>query len=221
MSGVEARSRRLRYKVYRRVRDAQLFAQRLGLRDADFGGRLDIANLANHAFFLAYELRAPLPQAVRVRSFTEQEGDDLREIACYHPGLGDAPGEIQINSSHGFWEDPEGMMREAREGHDFSTDDLRHPIAHEPGELARHQSVGGDRFYPWGELYLATEQELQGENMELVYQAVSDRATHNHSEFVAEVFAALLLGREELMQDAELMRLLEKYGGSGVRRYLA
>jgi hypothetical protein len=219
MGGVEARSRRPRYKEYKRVDDAQAFAQRLGIAVVDYGGRIDIANLANSAFSLTFERNAPLPQAVRVRSFTDEEGDDPVEIAYYLPGLGDAPGEIEINSGHFLWDAPEDVMRRARRGHDFSTDDPRHPIAHELGELAMHQSVGGDRFYPLDEGYLAAENEFQGERLRHVHQTVSGRAIRNHSEFVAEVFAALLLGRDDLQQDGEVMRLYEKYGGSGIRRY--
>lgn len=218
MSCVEARSRKLRYRQYTRIRDAQAFALRLGIRAVDYGGRLDIANLANQAFFLAFEHGAPLPQSVRVRSFTEK-CDDSDEIAFYQAGLGDAPGEIEINSGHFFWGDPVGVMRQAKEDHDFSTDAPTHPVIHELGELAMHQSVGGDRFYLLDEGYLAAETEFQVEDLEHVFHTVSDRATQNHSEFVAEVFAAMLLGRDDLRQDGAVMRLYEKYGGSGIRQY--
>src|SRR5262249_19796999 len=128
MRGVEARSRRPRYKQYTRVRDAQAFARRLGIEAVDYGGRIDLAHPANHALFLAYERAAPIPQAVRVRPFNEAD-DDPTEIAYYQAGFGDAPGEIEINSEHSFWEDPARVMQEARSSHDFSTGDPRHPIA--------------------------------------------------------------------------------------------
>jgi hypothetical protein len=220
MRSAEARSRRPRFKEYTRVRDAQNFAQKLGVGNADYGNRVDIANLVNHALFLAYEQESPLPHAIRVRPFTEQEGDDTADIACYLPGLGNSPGEIEVNSDHFLWSDPVAHMREARDDHEFSTGDPRHPIAHELGELTTHQSLGGDRFFRQGEEYLAAERQFQGEDLDHIYQAVSDKATENHSEFVAEVFAALLLGRDELREDSEVMRLYEKYGGAGVRHGL-
>jgi hypothetical protein len=219
MRGGEARTRRPQYKEYKRVRDAQRFTERLGVGAVDYGGRIDIANLANHALFLAHEQGVPMPAAVRARAFTEAEGDDPTEIAYYVAGFGDAVGEIDINSAHPFWDDPVGVMREARDSHDFSTGDPRHPIAHELGELAMHQSVGGDRFFPLGEGYLESEQAFQQEDLRHIFRAVSDRATQNHSEFVAEVFAALLLGRAELRQDLEVMNSYTKYGGDGIRQY--
>jgi hypothetical protein len=64
MPGAEARSRRPANRTYKRLRDAQNFAQRLGVGQVDYGGRIDIANVANHAFFLAYERGVPMPTAV-------------------------------------------------------------------------------------------------------------------------------------------------------------
>jgi hypothetical protein len=93
MRAVEARSRRPRFKEYNRVRDAQNFAQRLHVGVADYGGRIDIANLANHALFLACEQGFPLPQAMRVRPYTEAD-DKPDEIAFYQPGIGDGRGSI-------------------------------------------------------------------------------------------------------------------------------
>jgi hypothetical protein len=219
MGSAEARSGRLRYKQYTRVDYAQAFAQRLGIGTVDYGGRRDIANLANHAFFLAFEREAPLPQAVRVRLFTEEDGDSPDEIAYYLPGLGEGRGEIEINSGHIFWDDPAGTMRQASEDQEFSTSDPRHPVAHELGELAMHQSVGGDRVDHLNEAYLEAEKAFRGEDLAEVFAAVSDRATQNHSEFVAETFAALMLGRDDLRQNDQIMRLYEKYGGSEIRRY--
>ena len=81
------------------------------------------------------------------------------------------------------------------------------------GEKGHRVNGRGDRFYPLNESYLAIEDEFQAEDLEQVFEAVSDRATQNHSEFVAEVFAALLLNGGALRQNAEVRRLFEKYGG--------
>jgi hypothetical protein len=61
MRGACARSRRPVFREYKRVRDAQRFAQRLGVENAEYEERIDIANLINHALFLAYERGLPLP----------------------------------------------------------------------------------------------------------------------------------------------------------------
>jgi uncharacterized membrane protein len=100
---------------------------------------------------------------------------------------------------------------------EFSTDDPRHVVIHELGELAMHQSVGADRFDLSSAAYRREEREFRemsdsGE-LDEISDAVSDRAIENHSEFVAEVFAALMLGRDELRQNPLVMDTLRRFGG--------
>ena len=53
-----------------------------------------------------------------------------------------------------LWTNILNAMREGRRRNFFSTDNPLHIFMHEIGELAMHQSVGGDRYYPYGEEYL-------------------------------------------------------------------
>jgi hypothetical protein len=103
----------------------------------------------------------------------------------------------------------------------ISTGDKHHPIIHEMGELAMHQSVSAERFDPLHEGYLQDEADFQalGDELDTLADRVSEYATNNHAEFVAEVFAALMLGRNDLRGDARLMQLYERFGGPGIRRY--
>ncbi len=222
MPFAEARSRRLVYKEYKRVRDAERFARRLGVAQADYADRLKIANLANHALFLGHERGVPMPRAIGVRPF-DQEGDDPTNFAFYDAGLSDEPGELVINGGHEIWDDPGGFLEQVNEeGHEFSTSDPRHPIAHELGELAMHQSVGWERFTPGQPQYEGNEATFQQdeEAMPQVYAALGNRATTGHSEFVAEVFAAMLLGRdEELQANDTLMDRFRRYGGEEIADY--
>jgi hypothetical protein len=114
-------------------------------------------------------------------------------------------------------------MRRARETHDLSTDDPRHPIVHEMGELAMHLSVGGDRFDPLHGSNLTDEEAFQllgnTGTMDAIVDAVSDRAGLNHSEFVAEAFTALMLGRTELLRHAGVMNAYTRFGGEPIRQY--
>jgi hypothetical protein len=41
----------------------------------------------------------------------------------------------------------------------------------------------------------------------------------NHSEFVAEVFAALMLGRVELLENKAVMDAYTRFGGEAMRPY--
>jgi hypothetical protein len=216
VTGAEARGRKPRYKEYKRVWAAQNFAVRLGVPQVDYGGRIDMANVVNHGLFLAQERGVPMPAAIRVRPFTEEEGDRPDEMA-YYACIGGAVGEIDINATHPGWQNIGATMRRARARNVFSSDDPRHPILHEMGELAMHQSVGADRFDPFHEAYQREEEAFRamGDTGELdaISDAVSDRATDNHSEFIAEVFAALLLGRDELRDNQLVMENFRRFGG--------
>ena len=52
--------------------------------------------------------------------------------------------------------------------------------------------------------------------MDDLTDAVSDRAEVNHSEFIAEVFAALMLGRDELRENDLVMNTFERFGGEQI-----
>ena len=68
---------------------------------------------------------------------------------------------------------------------------------------------------------MADEEEFRalGDELDRLSDLVSEYATNNHAEFVAEVFAALLLGRDELKQNARVMTLYEHFASPGIRRY--
>jgi hypothetical protein len=222
MPGAEARDRGPKYKEYKRLRDAENFARnQLSIRDVDYGGRLDIANVSNHALLLAYLRRIPMPCAIRVRAFSEDE-DTPEELAYYDAGLLDRPGEIVVNSAHPAWSNLEEIMAQAGIKMLLSTSDSRHPIIHEMGELAMHQSIGGDRFFPFGESYLADERafrDLVTTGRLPIARIVSRRAGLNHSEFVAEVFSGLVLGRNELRDNLMVMAAYRRFGGEQLSRW--
>jgi hypothetical protein len=86
------------------------------------------------------------------------------------------------------------------------------------GEFAMHQSLGLERFDPLFEVYLSDEEEFQrlGEELDNLADVVSEYAANNHAEFVAEVFAALQLGRAELKDNPRVMELYERFGGAEI-----
>jgi hypothetical protein len=221
---VEARSRRPKFKEYQRVHYAEAFARTLGVREVSYGGRIDIANVCNHGLLLVSGHGVPMPSAVFVKErFTRDEMEDPDEMAYYFAGFSNRPGEIYINGDHPAWLDLVAVMRRARANHDLSTGDPRHPIVHELGELAVHLSVGPERFDPLHESYLQDEAEFRrmGESgvLDDLADVVSDRAILNHSEFVAEVFAALMLGRTELLDNDAVIGAYTRFGGAPIRQY--
>jgi hypothetical protein len=207
------------FRPAKTVEEAHEFATSLGVEDVDYGDRLDIANNANDALAVAHQRGLPMPAAIKVEEFPEDQAD---EWANYTPAPSGAIGTIAINAGNPAWEDMATAMREARDNHDLATDDPRHPMMHELGELAMHQSAG-EAFDQHTEEYREAEQEFRdlGETRELdhISDAVSDRASQNHSEFVAEVFAALVLGREELRDDETVMHLFRHFGGDSIEEW--
>ena len=136
------------------------------------------------------------------------------DLAFYLPATGrDAVGELYINSKQKVWKDPAAAAKEGREKNIFSTDHPSHFIMHEMGELATHQSLGGKRFFNLGEQFLRDEQEFQKLDRNHIRDVVSIQARQNHTEFTAEVFAALILGRDEIRNDDLVMKAFARFGG--------
>jgi hypothetical protein len=208
-----SRSRKPQYKVYKRVKDAQNFAKKLGVGEADYGERLDIANTCNHALFLLQEKSVPMPRSVKVKRFDEP-GENPKDLAYYEAQPGsNAPGSIFLNVQAKGWAE---ICRTLGERKVFSTRDERHIIMHELGELAMHQSVGSDRFDAVTEEYQEAEEDFKKLDKKVIEDKVSRYATESHSEFVAEVFAGLMLGREDLRQDQAIRKLFRQLGGDKI-----
>jgi hypothetical protein len=218
MPCAEAKSKIPPYKIYKRVHHAQSFAKGLGVREVDYADRIDIANVANHGLYVCHQRGVPMPHSIRVAPITSVSGEV--ELANYTPSLGGGTGDILLNGSAAEWLDIAEFARQRREEQDISTGDPRHFVVHEMGELALEQSAGFERANPFGTDYEVVEEQFQQEDLSHVYEVLGDRATHNHGEFVAETFAALMLGHAgELHPDEEIMTLYERYGGADIRKY--
>jgi hypothetical protein len=219
MPGAEAKGKKPKYKVYKLAHHAQNFAKALGVQEVNYAGRVDVANVCNHGLFVCRQRGVPMPRGVQVGPITPASPDEVT-LADYTPNLSGAAGDITINVAAPEWQNIAEYARTRRAEQDISTGDPRHFIVHELGELVLEQSAGFDNANPLGAYYEAVEEQFQQEDLGHIYEVLGDRATHNHGEFVAETFAALMLGRAaELHQDGEIMKLYERYGGAGVRQY--
>jgi hypothetical protein len=222
MPSAAARKRKLRYKEYTRVQDAENYAKnQLGVPEVNYGGNIVIANNTNHGLFTVHERGVPMPSRVEVKEFKVEDGEDPNDLAFYLAPPGNAVGELYINSSHKVWTNPAAAAQEGRQKQIFSTDDPRHFIMHEMGELATHQSIGGIRFFNLGEAYLGDEEEFQRLDRQHIRNVVSRQAARDHTEFTAEVFAALVLGRDEIRQDNMVMEALRRFGGEKLIEWTA
>jgi hypothetical protein len=212
---VTSRKRQPRYRQYKTLNAAEGLARRFGVREVDYGRRVDIGNVVNAGLALAFARGLPIPGAIVVRPFNEPD-DVADEAAYYLPGVA----TVEINSDHDAWTDTAAKMQEAGENKEISTSDARHLILHELGEYAMHRSVGDLRFSPYTEEYAADERAFQSLDLALVFDLLGDRATASHSEFVAEMFAALQLNRaRELKANTVLMEMYERFGGVEMRNH--
>lgn len=188
----------------------------LKIAEVDYGGNKIIANICNKALLALSKRKVPMPRAIRV--VPEEFAPGSNHAAYYNAGFLDSPGEILINPNHEGWTDPRIIKERARQ-HKISTGDKHHFILHEMGELARHYSVGWERYNDTRSAYRQAEEEFQAlgsVTLHSIHQQVSEYAAKNHNEFVAEMFAALQLGRE---LDDDLMILCVRFGGVKIMEF--
>ena len=199
------------------VANATKFAKEvLKIAEVDYGGNKLIANICNKALLALSKKNVPMPRAIRVAP--EEFARGSNHAAYYITEVSDLPGEILINPNHEAWMDPK-VIEQAAKNHKISTGDKHHLIMHEMGELARHQSLGWDNCNIMSDGYIEIEKQfgsLDKITKQIIAQEVSNYAKDNHGEFVAEMFAALQLGRKF---DDDLMALYTKFGGDKIREY--
>jgi hypothetical protein len=209
------------FRPCRNEKNAEKFARNiLGIGEAHYGGILEIANLCNRAILSLKRRGMPVPREIRV-TVAEFGSQEQNVLATYDPGLLDNPGIIFINPDNEAWTDGGVRLRKAGADKVLSTGDRHHPIIHEMGELAMHQSVP-DRFALLSPEWIADEKEFRRSKQGVLSDlsnVVSVRAGQNHSEFVAEVLTALMLGRDDLKQNRALMEQYTRFGGERIRSY--
>lgn len=201
---------------YKRVKSAENFARKvLQITEVDYGKQLRIANTVNRAILSLAKRELPVPYGVLIRPEKFRGEEEKNWLAFYEllPASDDAPGRIYINPLHGEWTSDEAMKK--RRGQ-FSTGSRYHAIVHEMAELAYHQSIGAKRFREDSREHRLDEyvfrQRTKKKSNEL-RKAVSEYALKNHVEFVCEVLTALLLGREELLDNKRVMEIYDELEG--------
>ncbi len=201
---------------YQQVKAAENFARRvLRITEVSYANELRIANTVNRAILSLTRREVPVPYGVLVDPEKFQGEEEKNWLAFYEllPAAEDAPGRIYVNPLHVEWASDEAMK--SRRGQ-FSTGSRYHAIVHEMAELAYHQAVGTRRFREGSREHrvdqLAFRQRIRKKPGEL-QKAVSKYALRNHVEFVCEVFAALMLGRDELLDNKRVMEIYNDLDG--------
>ena len=175
---------------HRTVKKAEAYAVSLGVT-AQYGSRLDIANIVNEVLTELKERNLPVFVSVVVNASLfhhfRAEAEDIAAQTMYNVLL--------INPEAHIWKAPVASASVLHASGFWSTPHPLHPIYHEAGHLFLPQ-VGSPKRLLHRQVTVAS--------------AVSIRAKENGEEFVSEVFAGLMVGVE---YDADILGLYKRMGG--------
>lgn len=201
---------------YKRIKPAENFARNiLQITEVNYTKEVRIANTVNRAILSLTKRKVPAPYGVLVDPEEFQGDEEKHWLAFYEPVLAnrDAPGRIYINPLHREWASDAAMKK--RLG--FSTGSRYHAIVHEMAELAYHQAIGIERFSEVDEPPYRIDEYLFQQRIRMkpkeLRNAVSEYALTNHVEFVCEVFTALMLGRDELLDNKRVLEIYHELEG--------
>ena len=183
---------------------AEDYARRVfGIEHADYRDASPaIATIVNDALALCHAARIALPRSVVINETIF--GGGPREVARLLPSRS---ARLEINTRHEYWQGTsvDIARRASRLGRDgiWSTGDPRHPIVHELGHLAHWIAFRASWDDEWG------DRGGDGPEQRTLAGQVSRRAAYSPAEFIAEVFAGLVLGRR---YPEDVVQMLEQYG---------
>jgi hypothetical protein len=186
---------------------------RVSLTDTQSAGsetqRMAMGNNAAEAIAWTNTLGAGTPSQLILESAYFVKAGNHRAPAVYVP----VPNQhaaynraIVLNPTSKAWND---VAQHVKDGYDqgwYSTDDAGHLVYHEVGhhQLAMdNREIFDDSAHKWQKAFLKERKRLVGK--------VSGRALAGHKEFVSEIFAQLVAGKE--LVDSLVVRAYKKYGG--------
>ncbi|GAB4422305.1 MAG: hypothetical protein OHK0011_01110 [Turneriella sp.] len=197
------------------IQQAEQKARDLGVRHVDFGHSRNQA-IADRVVHVLEDLKAqnkPVPRAVKIDAseFSNIRDDEGKRIppnnvpAFFRQSRTNGiPGSIFINPRAHFWADSITQAKLEFNRGWWSSDDPLHVLHHEIGHFLHNYSLGNDVYQFFKETPLTTRQ------ISVINTEVSEYATENPLEFVAETYAALRAGRKF---SEELLRLYSHFGG--------
>lgn len=177
----------------------EFLAQQMGVPKVDFKGRGDIGVPIVRGLQQAVSAGVALPKAllVDVDEFRDAQGRvNPRGMAFFGYRLGQTEGNIYINPAWPGWKNLSATMQEFRRTGWLSSDDTRHIMLH---EMAHCDFV--KRRLDYRNAPFTKDEDLT------IASRVSIRAAVNKDEFLAEVTAARLVGRQF---DEEVMALYRR-----------
>jgi hypothetical protein len=190
------------------VIEAQKQALDLGIKAVNYAGRLDIAKEVNIVLSEFKQRGFPLPDNVLINEnafirWAEHKKENPENlIAAFTTDSKQIETYLVLNPLYPHWND---LSIDAKHNFDtryWSTDNRNHILHHEFGHFMHYVQ---DKL-----LYKTLIGATFTENDLLIAKKVSNYATDNHAEFVAEVFAKLLSGASV---DDDVMQLYTKLKG--------
>lgn len=191
--------------------EARTYARGIGFAAADFGQRLDIAEVAMGAFdeIESQQLGLEIPQQIVVsaRKLTKilnENGEQLDDTAAAFVFPDNI---IYINEKSEFWNDPIKVAKELSDIQFLSSESPFHAIFHEYAHFL-HWRYNPQRFAE-----IADEQLTQDVANAFAHY-VSTRAAADPYEFVSEIGAGMLAGKT---YPEEIMSWYDYFGGVRLR----
>ncbi len=177
---------------------AEQIAKRMfGLKEVDYGGRADIGNMVNACLGdLRRAGMAPLDCAIRVDLGNFEGRNNARDILAEYAKRRH---EIIFNPGADFWQSPREYAKRCHQLGWWPTDQPSSAIHHELAH-ALHQS----RSPLFGASSPLLTRDLA------IAKMVSGNAARSEGDFVADVFAGLMMGME---YNAEVMEAYLRLGG--------
>ncbi|MCW3101084.1 MAG: phage head morphosis protein [Chthonomonadaceae bacterium] len=176
------------------VADAEAAAKKLGVT-AKYGQDLTIANTCSQMLSELQERKLPLPEKIIVSAEKFKYSPDGAIARAEHNA-------IVINPGSSFWANPTEHAKFNYGRKFWSTDHPLHVLRHEAGHLA-WEKRSPIHYRNSGSADLKPDEITEA-------ASVSRRAYPQVDEFISEVFAALLDGRQVI---PEVMKIYRKYGG--------
>jgi hypothetical protein len=189
------------------VSEAQQLALNYGVKEVNYGGRLDIANDANMVLSEFKQRGLAIPDHVNVDEnqflmWEKQLNKDLSKTpAAFTFSQKSAQTYLFIKPSDAYWVDAAKSAKIEYDDGYWSSEHPRHALLHELGHHA-HYLQSQEKYID----YLSTALTL---SQATIAAKVSKYAIESQGEFIAETFVLLILGKPIPSDVLELYQLLE------------
>ena len=185
----------IRVPNFQSVGDAEDWASKVLGIAANYADNAVIADLVTNALAQVGEKGFEIPDVVVDEEiFTEYNEPDA---PCLH-----YKGKVYINPKSEYWQDAENETKESYDIGWWSTPNKYHPIWHESGHFVHWKQLSQGVY---NKLTSFAIQKHKG-----IAMNVSEYASMGPQEFIAEVFAGLMSGKE---YSKEIIDLYIQYGG--------